>query len=209
MIKVKICGITNLEDAQTALAGGADALGFNFYAKSPRCITVAEAQTIVRQLAPGAWFAGVFVNHSRREVEEIARRVALDTLQFHGDEDAEYCTGWGEWRVIKAIRAGPGFAPETLSVCADSIDHFLFDHFEESAFGGTGKEITAEVLETIRNSEYIKRSFLSGGLTTENVGERIAQLRPFGVDVASGVEACPGKKDPELVRSFIKAAKSV
>lgn len=207
-IKVKICGLTNYEDAKRALDLGADALGFNFYAKSRRSISVAEAQTIVRQLPPKAWMVGVFVNHSRKEVEQIARAVGLDTLQFHGDEDLDFCRGWNSWKVIKAVRVGTNTSAAALKDYLGVADYLLLDRDESGSYGGTGKEIDLNILESYMHDGILQRSFLAGGLTPANVSEKIKRFKPFAVDVASGVEIEPGKKDPTALRQFIDNART-
>lgn len=204
MTKVKICGITTYDDAKLALDLGADALGFNFVKASKRYISPVDAQVIVRRLPPGAWRTGVFVNEDRAEVERIARIAALDTLQFHGEESPEYCRGWKEWRVVKALRIGPAAAFADASAYAD-VDHFLLDRYSATTHGGTGELIPDTDLARLGID--LSRVFLAGGLNPDNVGERISRYRPFGVDVASGVESEPGKKDPVLLERFIAASR--
>lgn len=205
---VKICGLTSYADAKLALDSGADALGFNFFHASPRCLSVGEAQAIVRRIPPTVWRVGVFVNHGRDEVERIARRVGLDTLQFHGDETVEFCKGWAEWRVVRAIRAKPGIMVDAITPYQKLCDHLLFDGFSGEEYGGTGVEIDSSALTTIVNSGILKTGFLAGGLTPANVGEKIIRLKPYGVDVSSGIEEAPGRKSPNLLRAFIEAAKN-
>ncbi|MFN8390481.1 MAG: phosphoribosylanthranilate isomerase [Bdellovibrionota bacterium] len=208
MTKIKVCGITTLEDAKLALALGADALGFNFYPKSPRYIAPADAQTIVRMLPKQAWMTGVFVNSSREEVSQIARMVALDTLQFHGDEDVSFIEGWNEWRVMKAIRLGSGHTAEHVAELAKVADYLLVDSYQPGAPGGTGSEVPEPLLSRIASEVDFAKVFLAGGLRPENVESKIRQFRPFAVDVASGVESAPGKKDASLLEQFFKAVKA-
>ena len=205
-MKIKICGITNLEDAKMCLEQGADTLGFNFYQQSPRYVEVAQAQAIVRALPANIWTVGVFVNHQQNEVEQIARQVALNTLQFHGDETPDFCASFNEWRVIKAIRVG---GPQKFEDFLNITEHLMLDSFDEKNYGGTGKEIPAEELTRLKEANILQNSFLSGGLKPENVAQKIKVYQPFGVDVASGVEDVPGKKSENLVRDFIRAAKGV
>lgn len=215
MTKIKICGITNYDDAKAALDLGVDALGFNFYPGSPRCIAITDAQVIVRRLPPTAWYVGVFVNQPRVEVERIARSVALDTLQFHGDETAEYCGSWPEWRVIKALRVKPTDRvtelQELLQPYLSVVDHLLIDAFHPESFGGTGLTVGEEALDTIAatsKQSLLQNAFLAGGLTPENVAERVKRFRPWGVDVASGVESGPGRKDHNQLKLFVRQARS-
>lgn len=207
MTKVKICGITNLEDAKLALKYGADALGFNFSEASPRRISPAAAQTIVRQLPPNAWFVGVFVNQTKDEVKRIAHQVGLDSLQFHGDETESYLKDWGSWRVIKALRIGSAEDVEKAAVYLTIVDHILVDSRVEGSYGGTGVGVQEELLEQLLAKDILKNSFLAGGLTPDNVKHKIKHFQPFGVDVASGVEETVGKKSSDLLQAFIAAAR--
>jgi phosphoribosylanthranilate isomerase len=200
--KIKICGICDLEDAKLALSLGADALGFNFYPGSKRYIEPAEAQSIVRSLPASAWFVGVFVNQGRSEIEHIARLVGLDTLQFHGDEDVAFCEGWPSWQVIKAIRVNTSEDILKAKEYKEVADFLLLDAYSDKAFGGTGKEIADTAL--IDAKGILSQSFLAGGLTAENVANKIQQFAPFGVDVASGVEAAPRKKSVEKLQAFFE-----
>ena len=205
MTQIKICGLTNLEDAKTALKLGANALGFNFFETSSRCVSPPEAQAIVRRLPPQSWLVGVFVNQSRDEVERIARQVGLDTLQFHGDEDVDFCTGWNEWRVIKAVRLKDDTSVDELRGYKNAADYLLFDRFDRATRGGTGKEIDSEILDRFKDTGLFDQAFLAGGLNPDNVAAKVAEYRPFGVDVATGVEAEPGRKDNDLVQRFISS----
>ena len=204
MTKIKICGIKTYDDAKKALDLGADALGFNFVKRSPRYLSPADAQVIVRRLPPSAWYTGVFFNASREEVLDIARLVPLDTLQFHGEETPEYCTDWNEWRVIKSFRIGAG-GPDLDIAAYAAADFFLFDSYTSKVPGGTGELIPDELLPAFET--HLAKSFLAGGLRPENVAARVESFKPFGVDVASGVESAPGKKDPDLMESFVAAVR--
>ncbi len=205
--KVKICGITNLKDAKAAIELGANALGFNFYKKSQRYISMAEAQTIVRQLPPTVWHVGVFVNHTKNDVNTIARTVGLDTLQFHGDETVDFVSDWKSFQVIKAIRIHEKTSIEDLTAYESVVDYLMFDRFEEDNFGGTGKEISSELLDQLIKGNFLANAFLSGGLNPKNVREKVSRYNPGGVDVASGVESQPGIKDHALIKKFIEQAK--
>jgi phosphoribosylanthranilate isomerase len=208
MTFVKFCGITNYEDAKDAIDLGVDALGFNFYPSSPRYISVPDAQTIVRRLPPSIWRVGVFVNYSKEQIQQIAREVGLCTLQFHGDEPDSFLDGWEQWRTIRAIRLGGGaeISLREIHSASSKVDRLLFDSFSPDQFGGTGEQIQAG---DIQNSEgddlatVIKDSFLAGGITPENVVEKIEAFSPWGIDVASGIEVTAGKKSYEKMQSLL------
>ena len=203
MVRVKICGITNWADAAAALDAGANALGFNFYAPSPRYIPPSHARTIVSHMPPGVDAVGVFVNASFAEADEIGLAIDLDVLQLHGEETPEAVAKFSEsWPLIKAFRVSPEFRAEQLASYRSHTDFFLLDGFSEDAHGGTGQPFDWSVA---RDAKQYGRIFLSGGLTPETVGEAIRQVRPFAVDVCSGVEASPGKKDAARVRAFVEA----
>jgi phosphoribosylanthranilate isomerase len=204
-VKVKICGITNWVDAQRAVAEGADLLGFNFYAGSPRYIVPAKAKRIVSRLPKRISVVGVFVNESEQTVLEIAREVGLDMLQLHGDETpATIARLKRSFPVIKAIRVKQSLAVGQLQTYR-AATALLLDGFAAHRRGGTGKTFDWEIA---RRAKKYGRVFLAGGLTPENVGAAIREARPYAVDVCSGVEARPGKKDPARVRQLMRAAKS-
>jgi len=200
--RVKICGITNLPDAQVAVEAGTDALGFNFYEKSPRFIPINTAAEISRALPPFTLRVGVFVN----PVEELVRRAisecGLGLLQFHGDEPPEFCTQFGLMS-MKAFRIRDAGSLKELPNYR--TDAWLLDAYVSDTFGGTGETFNWSLATEAQKLG--KPVFLAGGLTPENVAEAIRQVKPFGVDVSSGVESSPGKKDHAKVRAFIKAAK--
>jgi phosphoribosylanthranilate isomerase len=208
MTKVKICGMTNLEDARQAIDSGADELGFNFYAQSPRYIAPDEARNIVDQLPIYSVNVGVFVNEPIDIVLNTAKLVGLDGIQLHGEEDIAYIRRLKELTrlfITKAFRVSPAF------VVADALDwdadYHLFDTYSENESGGTGK-----VFDWVKFSTDIYRwfpgsAYLAGGLTPVNVANAIRIVKPYAVDVASGVESSPGKKDPKKIAVFIKAAK--
>lgn len=204
MTKIKFCGITSYDDAKFALDLGVDALGFNFCQRSPRYINPNQAQTIVRRLPPVAWFVGVFVNEQKEVIEKVARMVPLDTLQFHGEESLEDCLAWKEWRVLRAVRLPLHQGGQVLS----GVDHLLFDAFDSGAHGGTGKTVADEELQKLFLTGHLKNAFLAGGLTPENVRDKVSQFRPFGVDVASGIEISPGKKDQQKMKLFVEEVRS-
>lgn len=201
MVRVKICGITNLDDALVAVEAGADALGFVFYPESPRCVTPEKAAEIIRSLPPFVQTVGLFVNEAAARINAMARECGLDIVQLHGDEPPEFC-GLVERRVIKAFRI-----KEIASL--DPIRNYrvsahLLDAYSPSAYGGTGLTFNWDVAKMAKSFGPV---ILAGGLTPGNVAEAVAAVEPFAVDVSSGVETSPGKKDPARVREFIRRAK--
>lgn len=201
--KVKICGLANLADAQAAVAAGADALGFNFYEKSPRFVPLEAAAEISPQLPPFVMRVGVFVNAPEDLVLRAIRECGLTLLQFHGDEPPEYCAQFG-LMTIKAFRIR---GPETLrEIPQYQTDAFLLDAFSSATFGGTGEKFNWDL--AVEAKKFGKPIFLAGGLTPENVAEAVRQVRPFGVDVSSGVESAPGKKDHAKIKAFVAAVRA-
>ena len=202
--KVKICGITNPADAQAAVEAGADALGFIFYEKSPRYVQLTEAATISRSLAPFIMRVGVFVNAPEDFVLSAIRECGLTLLQFHGDESPEFCGQFGLMN-MKAFRV---HGPETLDQIPQyATDAYLLDAFSSTTLGGTGEKFNWDL--AVEAQKFGKPIFLAGGLTAENVAGAIRKVRPFGVDVSSGVESSPGIKDHTKIKAFIAAARSV
>jgi phosphoribosylanthranilate isomerase len=201
VVKVKICGVTTAGDARLAARAGASAVGLNFFPASPRYVSFDAAEEIVTALPAGVCRVGVFVDAPRAEVEATAERLRLDALQFHGDEDPEYCRGWRQ-KIIKAVRVRD---PQSLRLAAAyAVDFILADAHVEGRAGGTGRRVPLEYLEGIER----RRLILAGGLTPENVAEVVRRVRPAAVDVASGVETAPGRKDAEKVRRFVCNAQS-
>jgi phosphoribosylanthranilate isomerase len=205
MTLVKICGITNLADALASAEAGADMLGFNFYPKSPRYITPAAAARIDEQLPEQILQVGIFVNEANpARVAELARAAKVTAVQLHGDETAEYCRALrDEFMVIKAVRVGRDFSPAQAKTF--SVDAVLLDAFSTAAYGGTGRTFDWSVASETR--ALVPRLFLSGGLAPENVGEAIAQVRPYAVDACSQLERAPGEKDHARVRAFVAAVR--
>ncbi|PYS75192.1 MAG: phosphoribosylanthranilate isomerase [Acidobacteria bacterium] len=204
MALVKICGITNAEDALAAVEAGADLLGFNFYLKSPRYISPSEARRIAGALPESVGRVGVFVNET--EPGAIARAVSeagVGAAQLHGDETPEFCAELVGISVIKALRVGRGFGVEQAS--RYKTDAVLLDAYAEDAWGGTGRTFDWSVARRAR--EVVPKLFLAGGLTPENVAEAVRAVRPFAVDVCSGVETSPGRKSFRLMRGFVEAVR--
>jgi phosphoribosylanthranilate isomerase len=205
MLRVKICGITNLQDALAACAFGADALGFVFYERSPRYISPERAREIIRRLPPFVSTVGVFVDRPPQEVERMVRQVGLDVAQLHGHEPPEHCQA--PFRLIKAIRVRELRDLRAVEPYKGLVSALLLDAYSPEALGGTGQvfnwsvALDAEVLEGVR-------VILAGGLRPDNVAEAVRLVRPYGVDVASGVEAEKGVKDHHKLRLFIQAAKA-
>jgi len=206
MVKVKICGITNWSDARRAVEAGADFLGFNFYRQSSRYIAPAAARRIVQRLPEKVASVGVFVNEPEQEMLAIARRVGLDYVQLHGDETAEMVSRLRRSvRVIKAIRVRSSFRVAQLATFrrASSI---LLDGFDSRLRGGTGKSFNWKLAKSAGRKRQI---FLAGGLTPENAAEAVSAVRPFAIDVCSGVESRPGKKDATRMRALVAAVRPV
>jgi phosphoribosylanthranilate isomerase len=203
-VAVKICGITSVEDGLTAAAAGADALGFVFYPRSPRAVAVEQARAIASALPPFVARVGVFVHASRDEVRTTAQQVGLDALQLYGDEAPEDFAGFGR-RVIKVLRVGERIEADEVARQARVGCAILLDTASAVALGGTGQAFDWALIREVRAS--IPYLILAGGLSVENVGAAIRAVRPDAVDVSSGVERRPGRKDAEKVRAFIAAAK--
>jgi phosphoribosylanthranilate isomerase len=205
-VKVKICGITGLDDALAAAEAGADALGFNFYPQSPRYVAPANAAGILKKLPPFVARVGVFVNPTQGEVERALASMRLDWLQFHGDEDSDFVSGFPGDMVVKAFRVKDKKdlkGMNAFSGCAA----FLLDAYSPGAYGGTGKPFRWDIALEAKK-RYGRPVILAGGLTPQNVAEAVKKVKPWAVDTASGVESAPGKKDEEKLRAFIAAAKS-
>ncbi|MFO0698895.1 MAG: phosphoribosylanthranilate isomerase [Nitrospira sp.] len=207
MVKIKICGITNVEDAKVAVAAGVDALGFVLYRKSPRFVEASVVKRIVAGLPPFVLPVGVFVNEESERVRALMDECGLVLAQLHGDETASYCQDLGR-PILKALRLKDR---GTFLVLAEfqgraNVRGFLIDAFSAQAYGGTGQTVDWTLAQEAARST---PTVLAGGLTPVNVAEAITQVRPYGVDVSSGVELSPGKKDHEKVKAFIEAARLV
>jgi phosphoribosylanthranilate isomerase len=190
-VKLKVCGITSLEDARAAVDCGAEYLGFNFYPKSPRYIAPQSARAIIERAPEEIVCVGVFVNEALPEdVVEILRISGARVAQLHGDESPEYCARVGSERVIKALRVGADFDPHrALDYPAMGI---LLDAYDPKLYGGTGKTADWTIASEVAT---LTKVFLAGGLSPENIVEAVRAVEPFAVDVNSGVEAAPGRKD--------------
>ena len=201
-VTVKICGITSPVDAQEAADAGADAVGLMFYEGSPRCVSLEVAKAIVKVLPPSVARVGVFVNAEESLVRQAMRECTLNVLQFHGEESPEFCAGFGAM-TLKAIRVKDESSLAELE--RFGTDGFLLDAFSKDARGGTGEQFNWKLAR--KATECGKPIFLAGGLTAENVTEAVRAAEPFAVDVSSGVESEPGRKDAEKMRAFVAAAK--
>jgi phosphoribosylanthranilate isomerase len=199
-VRSKICGITRIEDALAAVEAGADAIGFVFYPKSPRAVSIEQAQLIIAQLPPFISTVGLFVNADRAQLKALLDVVPLDLIQFHGDETPEQCEGYGRpW--IKALRVQAG--DDIAASCAlyDKASGILLDTFVAGVPGGTGETFDWALIP----KQLSKPIVLAGGLTSANVSQAIAQVRPYAVDVSGGVEVSRGIKDHDKIRAFMSA----
>ncbi|MEB0079473.1 phosphoribosylanthranilate isomerase [Pseudomonas sp. CCI3.2] len=199
-VRSKICGITRIEDALAAVDAGADAIGFVFYAKSPRAVTAIQAREIIAALPPFVTTVGLFVNISRCELTEILEVVPLDLLQFHGDETAEDCDGYHR-PYIKALRVRAGDDIAALCRAYPKASGVLLDTYVAGVPGGTGEAFDWSLIPHVLSKPII----LAGGLSPANVAQAIAQVRPYAVDVSGGVEASKGIKDHDKIRAFMTA----
>lgn len=206
-LKIKMCGVTNLDDARAAVETGADAVGFVFYRKSPRYVEPTVVKGIVASLPPFVIPVGVFVNEEAKVVRDLMDECGLALAQLHGDETALYCETLGR-PVLKAIRLRDRASLPALAEYQGraGVRGFVIDAFSAETYGGTGQVVDWGLAAEVAKAS---RILLAGGLTPENVGEAIRKVRPYGVDVSSGVEASPGKKDHEKVRAFIRAVRLV
>jgi phosphoribosylanthranilate isomerase len=200
-VRIKICGITNSDDALHAAACGADALGFVFYAASPRCVTPDEARAVIETLPPFVTRVGLFVNETPERIQAIAAKCRLDAIQLHGDEPPGACH-LPPYRVIKGVRLRTSASLAALAAYPAAA--LLVDAAVPGQFGGTGQRADWDLAAQAATAH---RVILAGGLTPDNVAAAIRQVRPYGVDVSSGVESRPGQKEPEKVAQFIRMAR--
>ena len=202
-VRVKICGITSTADAITAVEAGADALGFVFYEKSPRYVTSAQAAAIIRHLPPFISRVGLFVDMPLDQIQRVLLETGIDTLQFHGEESPEFCRQFHH-ATLKAIRVRG--AESLREIPSFPVTGILLDSFVAGHLGGTGVQFKWELaLEAKRLG---KPLILAGGLNVGNVEQAVRTVNPYGVDVSSGVESAPGKKDVAKVRDFIAIARA-
>jgi phosphoribosylanthranilate isomerase len=201
-VRVKICGITRNEDMSAACAAGADALGFVFYAKSPRNLSIEQAASLIKALPPFVQSVGLFVDAEPGFVRAVLEAVPLDLLQFHGGENPEYCRQFGR-PYLKAVRVRPGV--DLVKYASDFSDAraLLLDAFVPGLPGGTGERFDWRLIPAGLNKPII----LSGGLNPDNVAEAVQTVQPWAVDVSSGVESAPGIKDATKVAAFIERAR--
>ena len=202
MTLVKICGLTNLDDALAAVDAGADALGFNFYQRSPRYISPANAREITDHLPSSVLRVGVFVNEELQSLSRVVSEASLTAVQLHGDETPEYCDQLKTTFVIKVFGAG-----DDLDLTAYNVDAIMLDTKDKFLHGGTGRVFDWSIAQRANNS--VPKLFLAGGLSPENVAEAIATVRPYAVDACSSLEDTPGKKNGERMRAFVAAVRSV
>jgi len=202
VMKVKICGITNLEDALSSINAGCDALGFVFYKKSPRYIAPEKAKEIIKKLPENIIKIGVFVNEKEKQIRRIAELCNLGMLQFHGDESPKFCKKFAAYKVIKVFRLREKI--DLSKILRYNTFAYLFDTFVKHKPGGTGARFNWDLLSRLNIKQPI---FLSGGLNQKNIQQAIKTVHPEWVDVSSSVELAPGKKDPKKVNKFIETVK--
>lgn len=203
-VKVKICGITNLTDAIAAVDFGADALGFVLFQGSPRYISYSDAASIIKKLPPLTTTIGVFVDEKPEQIEKIIGLTGIDVVQLHGNEPPEICNF--SRRIIKAIRVKYLESLNPLIHYKDRVSAFLLDTFTPEIFGGTGQIFNWDIA---LDAKQFGRIILAGGLTPDNIAEAVGRVRPYGVDVSSGVESEKGKKDHRKLKLFIERAKGI
>jgi len=204
MARIKICGITRVEDALAAAKAGADAIGLVFYAPSPRAVTPAQAAAIVTALPPFVTTVGLFVDADAVYVQDVLKHVPLDVLQFHGDEDAAYCEQF-ERPYLKAVRVREGQDLATVAAAWSSASGILLDSYKPGVPGGTGEVFDWALVPAARRWNLV----LAGGLSVDNVAQAISQVLPWAVDVSGGVEAAKGIKDIEKINAFVQEVKRV
>ncbi|MBL4621739.1 MAG: phosphoribosylanthranilate isomerase [Immundisolibacteraceae bacterium] len=202
--RVKICGITRAEDAQAAVAAGADAIGLVFYPPSPRYVTPEQATEIIHGLPPFVTRVGLFVNHSAQQVADICDQVDLDLLQFHGDESPELCASLGK-RYLKAVRMAPDCSVSDWADQFQGAAGLLLDSFDPNQYGGSGQTFDWQRIPANLELPIV----LAGGLNSSNIVSALEIATPYAVDVSSGVETAPGVKSAAKIRQFINLVKRV
>jgi phosphoribosylanthranilate isomerase len=199
-VRVKICGVRSLEEARVAVEAGADALGFNFWPKSPRYVAPEAARDVIAAMTPLVSCVGVFVNEQAARIRELCASLGLGAVQLHGDELPEFCEQLDSLRLIKAFKVGPEF--DLSSIRSYPVNAILLDTSVKGSYGGTGKSFDWRVaIEAKRYGPVI----LAGGLNESNVADAIERVQPMAIDVCSGVEAEPGRKDLDKLRRFMGA----
>lgn len=204
MVRIKICGITCIEDALVAAKAGADAIGLVFHAPSPRAVDIDQAARIVRALPPFVTSVGLFVNASEERVNQVLAQVPLDLLQFHGDEPDEFCQRFAR-PYLKAVRVRPGDDLNALAAQWPGAAGILLDSYKPGVPGGTGETFDWSMIPSRRDWPLV----LAGGLQADNVHEAIKLTSPWAVDVSGGVEAAKGIKDPVKINAFIREVRRV
>jgi phosphoribosylanthranilate isomerase len=209
MIKVKICGVTNPQDALWAANLGADYIGLNFYAQSPRKVSAAHARDIASQIPPFTTIVGVFVDEDVTTVAKLVKTVPLKAIQLHGSESPAYCQTLKELgvKIIKVFRLQKPLELADLEEYAPHVDFYMFDHYSSENVGGTGEAFDWEWLKAAAGLS--KPWFLAGGLKPDNVSKAIKQVQPPAVDVCSGVERLPKRKDYDAMKNFIQTVKAI
>ncbi|MCQ4287056.1 phosphoribosylanthranilate isomerase [Pseudomonas stutzeri] len=203
IVRSKICGITRVEDALVAAEAGADAIGLVFYAKSPRAVNIQQARAIIAALPPFVTTVGLFVNASRCEINETLDAVSLDVLQFHGDETPADCEGFHRpWYKALRVKAGEDVRAQVARYVGASA--ILLDTFVAGVPGGTGEVFDWSLIP----ADLPKPLILAGGLTSQNVRQALAEVRPFAVDVSGGVELSKGVKDAQKVQDFVRSVRA-
>lgn len=199
-VRIKICGITRLADAHCAVALGADALGFVFYEKSPRNVTVQQVRVIIDELPPFVTKVALFVDPKEEQVRQVLSKLPIDVIQFHGEESAQFCQSFGH-PYIKAIRVAAGSNLQEESSRYGSAAAILLDSYVEGIAGGTGRIFDWSLIPITIPQPVV----LAGGLNADNIDEAIRTVKPFAVDVSGGVEREKGIKDSKAMQRFIKA----
>ena len=201
-IRIKICGITSVADAQQVASAGADAIGLVFYEKSPRAVSIEQAADIAQSVGPYVTVVGLFVNADAQTVHSVLQQVPIHVLQFHGDEAPDFCEQFARpW--YRAIRMSPKLQPAEEMARFNGAAGYLFDAWDNSTYGGTGT-----VFDWQRVPQSTRPIVLAGGLNSDNVAAAITTVQPYGVDVSGGVELAPGQKCPQKVRQFIQTVKA-
>ena len=206
MVRVKVCGITNLNDARASVEAGAYALGFNFYPKSPRYLPPLEAAKVISQLPERVVAVGVFVNEpDSTAIKAVAKMAGIHAVQLHGEESPSFCKSLNGLFIIKALRVGDDFRP--AEAARFETDAILLDAFKAGLYGGTGQAFDWTI--AARTKQFARKLYLAGGLNATNVGEAIKTVQPYAIDVCSGVESSPGYKDPAKLCAFMDAIRKV